>query len=178
MIVVAAIGVLAALAVQAGSRYMAAAYSAEAKTTVGSIGKATYAATLRRYADDPSVPFNGLCLSAAWVPRQFNRVRRRKYQPSTAPGDDYQIGDGDTGWPCLKFEISQPQAYQYRYKRGRAPVASGIPLQSRFGGSRFTAVARGDRDRDGVWSWFALEGIAIDGDVRIMTAISEVRPGE
>ena len=179
MIVVAAIGVLAALAVQGVDRYIGSAYTAEAKSTVGAIGKAVHLAAMRRHQQNPAVKGHGLCKSSYHVPKHIARVRKRKYQPSSAPGKDYQRGDRNRGWPCLRFQVQQPQAYQYRYKRGRAPSATKLPRQKIKGGYAWTAYARGDRDGDKKYSWFVLEGVAMKGgEVRITTALAEVDPGE
>src|SRR3954468_229842 len=99
MIVVAIIGVLAALAIYGVRRYLASAKTSEAKANVGAITRAavaayereTYANALLGDATVSATAMPALCLRAA------NRVPAAtpagtKYQPSTADGADFNTG--------------------------------------------------------------------------------------
>ena len=178
MIVVSIAGILATLAYQQVGDYVASAYSAEAKNTVGTIGRSVVATGERLAARDPDASQIPLCQSAAYVPKQFKRVRAKKYQPNSAPGEDYQTGDDLTGWRCLKFQVTEPQSYQYRYKRGQPPAAANLPTFPNQGGQRWTALARGDRDDDGIRSYFVLQGLAVEDRITITTTMATVSPHE
>ena len=118
MIVVAIIGVLAALAIYGVRRYLASAQTAEAKDKVGAISRGAYAAFEREYAsaqnidegNDGSASSHELCKSADAVPEEV--PAGTKYQPSTDHGSDFNAGDQYWGWKCLGFAIDQPHYYQ------------------------------------------------------------------
>jgi type IV pilus assembly protein PilA len=138
MIVVAIIGVLAALAIYGVRKYLSSAKTSEAKNTVGAITRGAAAAYERETTASQvvvegalsSAISNDLCGSATAVPTAV--PKGTKYQPNTAEGSDFETGDTVTGWKCLKFSLTQPIYYQYSYLRGskitQAP-ASGAGLQ-------------------------------------------------
>src|SRR5690606_9743998 len=165
MIVVAIIGVLAALAIYGVTRYMAYSKTSEAKNSIGAISRAatsayertTQASETLTEGQSGNTTANNLCGSAAAaVPAAIASVAGVKYQPDTADGADYNAGDATTGWKCLGFSISQPQLYQYWYTVGaqQAPNTES-PCQ---GGVCYAAEAQGDLDGDGTTSWFARTG--------------------
>lgn len=125
----------------------------------------------------------GLCGDAEPVPSAFGDVTGKKYQAHVGGGQDYDSGDGLSGWRCLRFTMETPQSYQYSYKVGGPPVDVELP----HGGSpkglsadhTWTATARGDVDGDGEVSWFVLEGAINDaGQVMTAPAISTIDPNE
>ena len=158
MIVVAIIGVLAALAIYGVRKYLASAKTSEAKNTIGAISRGaaaayereTTSAQLVAEGSSSSAASNDLCFSATAVPAVI--PKGNKYQPNTSEGKDFEMGDTVTGWKCLKFSLTQPIYYQYSYLRGsvktKAPVA----------GVYFEAAALGDIDSDDVTSSFARTG--------------------
>jgi type IV pilus assembly protein PilA len=174
MLVIAIVGVLAALATFAVGRYIAAAKSVEATTNVGAIGRAVSAAALR-VVPAPGVtnPAPGLCATSTPVPSAVRSIRGSKYQPSAGPGVDYNSGDERTGWRCLRFTINSPQYYRYRYQTGGAPTAVDLPNRGRLRGVNaahtWAASAQGDLDGDGVYSWIVLLG-TINDQREIVTA--------
>jgi type IV pilus assembly protein PilA len=122
MIVVAIIGILAVLAIYGVTKYMANAKTGEARNALGQLAKGATAA----YEDergDNSVLAPGsagketnhvLCLSATnKVPATLQA--NKKYQSSAEAGKDWQVGNAQTGWPCLKFSLTEPQYFQYNY---------------------------------------------------------------
>lgn len=163
MIVVAIIGVLAALAIYGVRRYLASAKTAEAKEKVGAISRGAYSAFERETVnsqalgegEESDVTSHSLCGSAVTVPEDV--PQGKKYQPVTDDKNDYQTGDSDTGWKCLGFSIDQPHYYQYWYTRDGNPVA-----QNNEGGECeadcYEAAARGDLDGDELLSVFARTG--------------------
>jgi type IV pilus assembly protein PilA len=141
-------------------RYLATSKTAEAKNTIGAITRAAVAAYEREHADGEP---HRLCASAVAVPTKV--PANAKYQPSSAPGADYQTGSADAGWTCLKFAMTYPQYYQYDYVKGAGSGKSGATA------SGFEATARGDLDGNGTTSFFARGANVSNGTVRVSTEI-------
>ncbi|WP_437683721.1 pilin [Sorangium sp. So ce131] len=179
MIVVAIIGVLAALAIYGVTRYLASAKTSEAKNTVGAISRAA-AGAYERESAPPQILANGasaqssqaLCESADAVPAALTDVANRKYQPNTAPNTDFDTGTDQEGWRCLKFSMSQPVYYQYNYTRGaNTPNMPGTPPPVGATDTGFEAGAIGDLDGDGVYSGFARGGTIFQGQLALATQV-------
>jgi type IV pilus assembly protein PilA len=173
MIVVAIIGILAALAIYGVSRYMASAKTSEAKNTIGGITRAAVSAFEREtYANQllgdgvaSQTAMHVLCDSAG------NRVPQAipagtKVQPITADNADFQTGSNTVGWKCLKFSVSQPIYYQYGYDKG-----AGVVVGSGADAAGFEASAIGDLDNDNVLSKFARGATVRNGQVVLSTSI-------
>src|SRR5450432_116572 len=178
MIVVAIVGILAALAIFGVKKYLTNAKTAEARNALGEIGRDATAAWSRNLmagavlADKGTVAgANQLCISAAApVPATMAEVQGKKYQSSTAAGQDFNAGAYDTGWTCLKFAMQEPQYYQYAY--------TAVPSTGPSVGS-YTAVAQGDLNGDGtVFSTFTLNASIRNGSVVVAPALVEVNPDE
>jgi type IV pilus assembly protein PilA len=174
MIVVAIIGVLAALAIYGVRRYMASAKTSEAKNTIGAITRASAAAYERENAaseilaagDTSTTANNQLCLAAAPVPAAV--PAGTKYQPGEA---EWGGADDLTGWRCLKFSMTQAIYYQYHYTRdGNTPGIAGAPAIVAPG---FEAAAIGDLDGDTTTSGFARGG-NIDPATRQLNIATQV----
>ncbi|MEZ4232695.1 MAG: type II secretion system protein [Polyangiaceae bacterium] len=178
MIVVVIVGILAALAIYGVTRYMKNSKTAEARNSLGQLGKDATTA-FQRETMNPSVMaleastgvVNRLCASAAKkVPDNKSKIKGQKYQSSPAEWND---GDAQTGWQCLKFSMDAPQYYMYGY------TASGTTGAS---GETFSATAEGDLDGDDTLSTFTLNGaIQAVGNERVVTIapnIEEVNPEE
>jgi type IV pilus assembly protein PilA len=172
MIVVAIIGVLAALAIYGVRRYLASAKTAEAKNTVGAITRAAVAAYEREtYSNElladgaTSASFmHQLCTSAAArVPA--TPPPAKKYQPSTADGADFNTGDGVASWKCLKFSLSEATYYSYLYVTGVGSGNSGATANG------FEASAQGDLDGNGTYSFFARGADVRNGTVVVSTEL-------
>ena len=196
MIVVAIIGVLAALAIYGVRRYLASSKTSEAKNTIGAISRGATAA-FERETTSSEAPAEGasstatnhtLCASATAVPDTIAKVKGTKYQPKTGNGTDFESGNTRTGWKCLKFGLTQPHYYQYRYtkdggaKGGDSMAPEEAPTAGGGGGGTmgsmgagdgestknnssakcekdcYEASARGDLDGDGATSLFARTG--------------------
>src|SRR5690606_10976108 len=99
------------------------------------------------------------------VPALLASVKSAKYQSSPA---DWNTGDTDTGWRCLRFTMDGPQYFRYQYLTADA--------------SNFTARAQGDLDGDDNPSTFDLAGtiLHVSGEqaVTIAPAIAETNPEE
>ncbi len=178
MIVVVIVGILAALAIYGVTRYMKNSKTAEARNSLGQLGKDATTA-FQRETMNPSVMalegstgvVNRLCASAAaTVPDNKSKIAGEKYQSSPA---EWNAGDAQTGWQCLKFSMDAPQYYMYGY------TATG---NTGGAGDTFSATAEGDLDGDTTTSMFRLNGAiqAVNNErvVTIAPNIEEVNPEE
>lgn len=168
MIVVAIIGVLAALAIYGVRKYLANAKSAEARTAIGRIAKDA-ASAWDRESMAPGVMSLGssaaisrsLCPTSSAIPTALASVGGAKYQSS--PGEWRQAG-----WSCLRFSMDGPQYYQYQY------VASSA--------TAFAAIANGDLNNNSIPSTFTLAGavqtLSDETVVTLAPSISEQNPEE
>jgi type IV pilus assembly protein PilA len=186
MIVVAIIGVLAALAIYGVRKYLASARTAEAKNNVGAIVRGSVAAYERETTSNEllgdgassAATVHQLCTSAAAVPAAI--VANKKYQPNTNPTTgDWAVGSSLAGWPCLRFNIDQPIGYQYGYGNGAASTGMGSGCTNGYtygDGSGTTAngfevASMGDIDGNGVCSEFARGGTIRNGVVVLATEL-------
>ena len=177
MIVVAIIGVLAALAIYGVRTYISASKTSEAKNSIGAISRGAVAAYQRVSAQNQiltpgqqGVPSShNLCKTALLVPASVSFVKGKKYQPKTKSGD-FESGNDTSGWRCLRFSISQPMYYQlsYYYKAGDV---SGVISKGAAGQDYFVARATGDVDADGILSQFLRGGVIRDGKVVTSTEV-------
>jgi len=152
MIVVAIIGVLAALAIYGVKKYLTSAKSAEARAAVGRMAKdganhfnmETMQGTTLGLGS-AAAPSSAICISAEDpVPAAESSIKGQKWQSSPANWDV-------AGWSCLKFSMDQPQYFQYNYTTSDDAALSAA-------GTTFSAVARGDLDGDEDLSTFSMQG--------------------
>jgi type IV pilus assembly protein PilA len=151
MIVVAIIGVLAALAIYGVRKYLMNAKTAEAKEGIGRIAKDASSAYDREGMPGDTLALgataavnNRLCASASnMVPTTVPAGRKYQSTPS-----EWNVGDFATGWKCLKFTMKDPQYYQYQYYASATTGGSAV----------FSAIASGDLDGDSETSQFILGG--------------------
>lgn len=157
MIVVAIIGVLAALAIYGVRKYLTNAKSAEARTAVGRMAKDASSAFEREVMAGTAIPIGtsraigrSLCPgSTASVPATLAAVAAQKYQSSVTEWSN------DPGWACLRFSMQEPQYFQYTYS---------VPAGLTAAGDSFNAIANGDLDGDTNPSTFSLSGtLTLDG---------------
>jgi len=177
MIVVAIIGVLAAMAIYGLTRYLSAAKAAEAKHTIGNLSRAAHAAferelmTAQKVAEgaESMLASHNLCDSAQPVPAFI--PAGKKYQPITTSGNDFHTGDDFTGWHCLKFKMAHPIYYQYNYTKNASPVAPNNPAACNA--DCYEAGALGDLNGNGVPSQIARTGTVntVTGELREATYI-------
>jgi type IV pilus assembly protein PilA len=149
MIVVAIIGILAALAVYGVKRYLTSAKTAEAKEMLGRLGKDATAAYQRENMAGSVLSAGGtadavhqLCASAPRTPADVPKNAKAQTSP-----DDWK--GKDNPWNCLKFSISDPTYYAYAYEK--------------VSDTSFEAQAYGDLDGDGSLATFVLAG-TVDAD--------------
>jgi type IV pilus assembly protein PilA len=168
MIVVAIVGVLAALAIYGVRKYIANAKTAEARNSLGQLSKDASAAFSRENMagvvlapGSTAGASNALCTSAAAsVPAGKGSIKGQKYQSTVA---EWNAGSQTAGWQCLKFSMQEPQYYMYSYT---ADATS------------FVALANGDLDGDDATSDFTMSGKVQAGVVNIAPNIVETNPEE
>ena len=180
MIVVAIVGVLAVLAVYGVRKYIANAKTAEARNSLGQIGKDS-ATAFEKETINAAVLTQGtstavlrsLCASAgAAVPSTSAGIQGKKYQSIGTSGSDWLVDQStNAGFFCLKFSMDQPQYYMYNYVQGGGG--------SNVVGGNFSAIANGDLNGDGNLSTFSLIGAIGSGMVlNIAPSINETAPEE
>lgn len=175
MIVVAIIGVLAALAIYGVRKYLLNAKTAEARSAIGRISKDASSAYDRERMTAGAMNMreereatNQLCVSAGnTVPDAKAKIQGKKYQSDPEDWDDA------AGWACLRYTMQDPQYFMYNYSAdGTGAVDDG-----------FVAIANGDLDGDGILSEYKLEGLVQKGanDDIVLTvspSIAEQNPEE
>jgi type IV pilus assembly protein PilA len=193
MIVVAIIGVLAALAIYGVRRYLQSAKTSEAKNGIGAIIRGAVGAYERETTSTEALSegttggafSHDVCGSAEPVPPAV--PAGSKYQPNSAPGTDFETGSTLSGWKCLKFTITNPIYYQYHYTGERistapdsysspnsgvlVPIGGAVTDPSYSAGTgNFLAQAMGDLDNDGIHSYFSRSGRVNDTTKTVITA--------
>ena len=176
MIVVAIVGVLAVLAVYGVRKYIANAKTAEAKNSLGQIGKDAVTAfegermsnaVLAEAAQTAVI--RQMCPTGtgqASVPGTITDIGGKKYQSRKVDWSNTADVSTNIGWPCLKFEMTAPQYYQYTY--GANGTSTGT----------FSADAKGDLNGDAVYSTFTMLGSIQNGRLMLGPSIGEVSPEE
>ena len=141
MIVVAIIGILAAVAIPAFMDYMKKGKRSEAELNLNAIGKSakTYYVEKTEFPPNAAVdtPVAACCLGAG------------KKCPVLAGN-----WEGVPAWDDLDFQVSEPHLFQYNY----TPA----------GGTDFTAVATGDLDCDNATIDYTLTGSSPSGNPSVI----------
>jgi type IV pilus assembly protein PilA len=174
MIVVAIVGVLAALAIYGVRRYLLNAKTAEVRNALGQMTKDAKMAFEREGMPskilDPGASAdlsNQLCASATKsVPDGMTGVTGKKYQSNPAVDEDWlkDVKTPNTGFACLKFSVSDPQYYMYSYAADTT--------------ASFTATGNGDLNGDGTTSTFIMRGNIVSGAVLVSPNFEETNPEE
>ena len=153
----------AVIAIAGTRKYIANAKTAEAKNSLNEIARdAVSAYEGERIAPGRTTVDRQLCPSAnAPVPANMLMVSGRKYQSTGAEwtADAAQ----NAGFACIRFEMSQPQYYQYDYRATNDEI---------------TAIAHGDLDGNKKFSDFRPTGRVASGRLVIAPSILERDPEE
>jgi type IV pilus assembly protein PilA len=173
MIVVAIVGVLAALAIYGVRKYLLNSKTAEVRNAVGQMAKDANAAYERESmasdilgAGKSAAVSNNVCTSATKpVPAAKESIAGKKYQSAATDWSVDQATPG-VGFSCLRFTMSDPQYYMYDYK--------GVAGTTQT----FSALGYGDLNGDGATSTFALEGAVTGGVVFVSPNFREDKPEE
>jgi type IV pilus assembly protein PilA len=177
MIVVAIVGVLAVLAVYGVRKYIANAKTAEAKNSLGQMGKDAVTAFEGESMSNAVLPegsvtavLRSLCQTGTtkYVPATAASVKGQKYQSKKIDWSNAADVKAAAGFPCLKFEMTAPQYYVYGYE------ATGTSAD----GAVFTASAMGDLNGDSALSTFTMLGAIESGRLKLAPSIGEVSPEE
>jgi type IV pilus assembly protein PilA len=177
MIVVAIVGVLAVLAVYGVRKYIANAKTAEAKNSLGQIGKDATSAYEGERMSGAVIPegastavLRALCQTgAAGAGVPATAPAAAKYQSTKLDWSPVTDVQSNLGWPCLKYEMTQPQYYSYKYGSDSTATTTG---------TTFSAIANGDLNGDGVPSTFAMNGSITAGRLRLAPSLEETSPEE
>jgi len=193
MIVVAIIGVLAALAIYGVTRYLASAKTSEAKNAIGSISRGAQgayekeqaAAELLTAGAAGNIFSHDVCETSSYsigpVPNG------KKIAPDPATFSTPQAGNStNVGWTCLRFSITDPTYYRYGYTAAR--VNTTLPAGEVKGGAAaptkltanipmpaigFLAFAEGDLNNDTKLSAFGSYG-AVDTQNQVVTISTQL----
>jgi type IV pilus assembly protein PilA len=141
MIVVAIIGVLAALAIYGVARYLKHAKTAEATRSLGAIetGSRSQYQLETPYLGNTDLFVHTYCPDTALTPSVVPDGKKLLVPPTQW---------NSPGWACLKFAMTDPQFYAYRY----------VTNQQTGTAATFTATAQGDLDGNTITSLFELTG--------------------
>lgn len=141
MIVVAIIGVLAALAIYGIAQYLKHAKTAEATRSLGAIetGARQQYQQETPYLGDDKLFVHSFCANAPLTPSTIPNARK-----VTVPASAWD----NAGWACLKFSMVDPQYYAYKHDSNGATGTAAT----------YTATAAGDLDGNGTTALFELSG--------------------
>ena len=159
MIVVAIIGILAVLAIYGVQKYLTSTKTAEARNSLGQMGKDQSAefekesmAGLTLPAGTTAGVSRALCTNPGQtVPAAAASIKGQKFQSSQVAGADwnFDVATAGKGFACLKFTMDAPQYYMYNF----------VTLTGTIAGGTWKATANGDLNGDTVLSTFELDGI-------------------
>jgi prepilin-type N-terminal cleavage/methylation domain-containing protein len=141
MIVVAIIGILAAVAIPAFMDYMKRSKKTEASLQLNKIGK-----NAKRLYSETSSYYNG---DGAALPAHPTGKGCCEGTTNNHCAPQPASFAADAGWSALDFQIDEPSLFYYTYK-GTA--------------STFTALATGDLDCDGTEINYTLTGLSDKGN--------------
>lgn len=155
------------LAINAFKSYEANSKTSEARMNVRFI--ASYARNAyEREAFDGKVVKHQLCKSSTPIPAVI--PKGTTYKTSMGSGGDWDTGDEQSGWKCLRFFSNEEIRFQYEYRQGgeyKGPKRGG----PNPGPGGFEVSAEGDLDGDGKTSLFTRTGkivgnkVVLDDDV-------------
>ena len=149
MIVVAILGILAAVAIPAFLKYIKRSKTTEATMNVRKL----YDSSVTYFAGEHTSP------AGAIIQAQFSATTATL--PTLATIGDVKVTtlpsswDADDTWNSLQFSVSDPSYFAYQYD------TAGVTNDSKF-----TATAFGNLDGDAIFSTFTRVGSVIDMEVK------------
>jgi type IV pilus assembly protein PilA len=157
MIVVAIVGILAVLAIYGVRKYLANAKTAEARNSLGQMGKDQATEYEKESMSGALIPVGtaaavsrSLCISPGQpVPNGIALVKGAKYQSDPSTDWNFDNKNPKTGFACLKFAMDAPQYYMYNFVSDATATTPG---------TNWSGTANGDLNGDGVQSTFTLLG--------------------
>jgi len=179
MIVVAIVGILAVLAIYGVRKYIANAKTAEARNSLGQMGKDQATEFEKESMAGGVLPVGQsaaqsrtLCLSSsANVPAAATSIQGKKYQSNPAQLKDWNADQAkvNTGFYCLKFQMDAPQYFMYGFTSNASATTPG---------TTWLATANGDLNGDGVLSTFTLAGSVVTDNFMIAPNLTETNAEE
>ena len=139
MIVVAIIGILAALAIYGVRRYLTNAKTGEAKSNIGRLAKDAVAAFERETMAGTLLTAGGAVASVHQLCPTVGTLVPASVPAGQKIQPDSSVWQSDAGWRCLRFSVNTPVYYQYNY------TAANPTNQAT---ASFTATATGDLNGD------------------------------
>jgi type IV pilus assembly protein PilA len=171
MIVVAILGILAAIAIPAFIKYLKQTKTSEAGLNLKTMGDGA----LTYYQKDHLVEGTGIPVDSKQFPLE---VGTATVHPSAGVPAGTKTAANETVWATigvwkeLKFKIAKPHYYQYSYVTTAAPTAGNAV-------HTFTSDARGDLDGDTTTSDFRITGASdANGEVTITPVFLMVNDDE
>jgi len=180
MIVVAIVGILAVLAIYGVRKYIANAKTAEARNSLGQMGKdeatafenESMSGTAVLAAGASATASRALCTTPSTaVPSAITKVKGAKYQSDATNGKDWNADQAkvNTGFYCLKFQMDAPQYFMYGFTSNASAMTPG---------TTWLATANGDLNGDGVLSTFTLAGSVVTDNFMIAPNLTETNAEE
>jgi len=172
MIVVAIIGILAALAIYGVKKYLTNAKTGEAKNNLGRLAKDAVAAYDRESMAATLLAAN---TGIGSVHRLCGSTGMSAVPPVVPPGEKRQpdpaawrAGTTINGWRCLKFSLDSPVYYSYSY----------VATNPAGTNASFVATATGNLNGSGTNSVWNYRGSMLSGAMRLATTIEEPQDPE
>ncbi|MBN2530518.1 MAG: prepilin-type N-terminal cleavage/methylation domain-containing protein [Deltaproteobacteria bacterium] len=169
MIVVAILGILAAVAIPAFINYMKRAKTSEATVNVDRMYEGAVAYFEKKHvASGVSAQSTTRCLPSAHT-----------WYPSATPGDGEYIATpsawyGEKTWEALDFAMSDNHLYAYSFGVNVTAGTNGCAISTAV----FTAAARGNLDGDANYSEFRRDAEVVGGEIHGSSGIYKVDPLE
>lgn len=190
MIVVAIIGVLAALAIYGVTRYLASAKTSEAKNTLGAINRNAQEGFSKEQNASEIVADNNvgtqfaqdLCGTSNYSLTTGVPAGRKAQPVATTFKNTVNGNTAKDGWLCLKFEMTDPTYYRYGYTANRIVASATAGTITPPGKLTtvlamptvgFYAFAEGDLDGDATLSAMGIAG-EVNPTTRVLKTATQV----
>ena len=166
MIVVAIVGILAAVAIPTFVKYIRRARTTEAVMNLRKMYDGAVAYYVGEHSDINGVTANKrFPATGDWVPDLATRTayadKRYQSQPS-----EWKQG----GWSALEFQISDTQVFAYQFLN-QDPTKWGTDAKA-------SMIANGDQNGNGVYSWFERDMVGTLEGVQGGTAMYSINETE
>jgi len=159
MIVVAIIGILAAIAIPAFVKYLKQTKTSEAGLNLKTLGDGAASYYQAEHLDTDGQPVNRQFPTTDYTESNTAEV---EMPTGAVSAGNKKTADNftDPAWTALKFQISKPAYYRYTYTPANGATAAD---EDSYG-----SVAEGDLDGDAVTSQFTVNGSSnANGEMRI-----------
>ena len=166
MVVVAIIGVLAAVAIPSFMKYVRRARTTEATMNLRKMYDGAVAYYVGEHADINGVIANKrFPMTGDWVP---DLATRTSYADKRYPSQPSEWKQG--GWSALEFQVSDAQIFSYKFYNPDA-TQSGVAAKA-------SMIAQGDQNGNGVYSVFERDMVGTLEGVQGGTAMYSINETE